>query len=180
MHIGNDYKVLNGLQQYPWQEMQGRTPLSPAEMAPFRSRLRIGRWNGSGGLYGTRAQVREARRLLRRALKGMVSSCSSSTTAGSGWRSGSRGRIGWSRGGICRRTLELLRPVYGLMRGVPTEQRSRAPTGASARRRRCRWIRTGTAAGCCGARRSRRWKAATRSAIAAISVECCSRTGSSR
>ena len=64
IHVGNDYKVLNGLQQYPWQETQGRTPLSPADMAPFRSRLRIGRWNGSGGLYGTPVQVAEARRLL--------------------------------------------------------------------------------------------------------------------
>ena len=30
--------------------------------------MKIGIWNGSGALYGTKAQVKEARRLLRRAL----------------------------------------------------------------------------------------------------------------
>jgi 4-cresol dehydrogenase (hydroxylating) flavoprotein subunit len=72
-HIGNDYKVLNGLQQYPWDDVQGRTPLRPEDMAPIRRRLRIGLWNGSGGLYGTRGQVREARRLVRRQLRGVAS-----------------------------------------------------------------------------------------------------------
>ncbi len=28
-HVGNDYKVLAGLQQYPWTETGGKTPLSP-------------------------------------------------------------------------------------------------------------------------------------------------------
>src|SRR5258705_366217 len=64
-HIANDYKVLSALQQYPWQEMDGRTPLDPAHMQRFHKELRIGAWNGSGALYGTRAQVGEARRLLR-------------------------------------------------------------------------------------------------------------------
>ena len=35
--------------------------------------MKIGSWNGAGGLYGTRAQVHEARRLIRRALKGKAS-----------------------------------------------------------------------------------------------------------
>ncbi len=72
-HIGNDYKVLSALQQYPWERMQGRTPLGDADMAQFRRELKIGVWNGSGALYGTKAQVAEARRLLRLALKNKAS-----------------------------------------------------------------------------------------------------------
>jgi 4-cresol dehydrogenase (hydroxylating) len=122
VHIGNDYKVLNGLQQYPWQEMQGRTPIMPADMAPFRARLRIGLWNGSGGLYGTRAQVAEARRLVRMRLSGIVSQLQfvddRRLALAQRFSRPYRMLTGWDLSSA----LELLRPVYGLMRGVPTAQ----------------------------------------------------------
>jgi 4-cresol dehydrogenase (hydroxylating) len=41
-------------------------------MAQLRRKLRIAEWSGSGAVYGTRAQVREAKRLLRQALSGKV------------------------------------------------------------------------------------------------------------
>jgi 4-cresol dehydrogenase (hydroxylating) flavoprotein subunit len=72
VHVVNDYKVLSGLQQYPWDEAGGQVPLPDAVMRSLRKRLQFGAWNASGGLYGTRAQVREARRLLRKALGGHV------------------------------------------------------------------------------------------------------------
>ena len=72
MHIGNDYKVLSGTGPYPWAAAGGKTPLDEAMMARLRRELRITKWSASGGLYGTRGQVREARSLLRRALAGKV------------------------------------------------------------------------------------------------------------
>ncbi len=122
VHIGNDYKVLNGLQQYPWGEMQGRTPIMPADMAPFRSRLRMGLWNGSGGLYGTAGQVAEARRLVRRRLRGIAGKLQflDDRLLGLARRFAAPYRLvtGWDLSA----TLALLGPVYGLMRGVPTAQ----------------------------------------------------------
>lgn len=119
-HIGNDYKVLNGLQQYPWDEMQGRTPLRPDDMAPFRRRLRIGLWNGSGGLYGTRAQVAEGRRLVRRQLKGIAGRLQflddRLLSMARRFAVPYRMVTGWDLSSA----LALLAPVYGLMRGVPT------------------------------------------------------------
>jgi 4-cresol dehydrogenase (hydroxylating) len=121
-HIANDYKVLSGLQQYPWERTGGATPLGESHMRHFRQELRIGTWNGSGALYGTRAQVKEARRLLRRALDGKVKDLQflddrklelASRFAGVYQR-----LTGWD----LRRTLTLLRPVYGLMKGIPTAQ----------------------------------------------------------
>src|SRR4051794_40043607 len=67
VHIGNDYKVLAGIRQFPWGEA---SPLSPERMAALRKEWKFARWSGSGALYGTRGQVAEARRLLRRALAG--------------------------------------------------------------------------------------------------------------
>jgi 4-cresol dehydrogenase (hydroxylating) flavoprotein subunit len=122
VHIGNDYKVLNGLRQYPWEETGGTTPLGPTRMRAFRTALRIGAWNGSGALYGTPAQVREARRLLRKHLKGKVSRLE---FLGDRKLELARRFAGLYRlftGWDLTAALELVRPVYGLMRGVPTEQ----------------------------------------------------------
>ena len=139
IHIGNDYKVLNGIQQYPWEATGGRTPLSPGLMGRFRKQLAFGYWNASGGLYGTRAQVSEAKRLLARVL------------------ASNRGKLRFlneKKLGLARRfakpasllmrwdircTIELVEPVLGLMRGVPTRQslgsaywRKRTPVPAEA------------------------------------------------
>ena len=73
VHLGNDYKVLSGSGEYPWDAAQGRTPLSQEAMSELRRNLGLARWSGSGGLYGSSGHVRDARRALRRALKGRVS-----------------------------------------------------------------------------------------------------------
>jgi len=72
MHIGNDYKMISAIQGYPWEEAQGTTPL-PAEV--LRAKVKAwdcGPWNVSGALYGTRATVADARRRVRRQLRGKV------------------------------------------------------------------------------------------------------------
>ena len=122
LHVGNDYKVLNGLRQYPWDEVGGRTPLTPDDMLPFRQRYRIGLWNGSGGLYGTRAQVREARRLVRDRLAGIASQVQfiddRKLALAQRFAGVYRRLSGWD----ISAALALLAPVYGLMKGVPTSQ----------------------------------------------------------
>jgi 4-cresol dehydrogenase (hydroxylating) flavoprotein subunit len=121
MHIGNDYKVLTGTGQYPWAEMNGRTPLDRIAMEGLRTRLNIGAWNGAGGLYGTRGQVREARAQVRKALRGKVDRLQfvDDRLLGIMRRFARPFRLvsGWD----ISRTLQVLAPVYGLMKGVPTE-----------------------------------------------------------
>ena len=72
MHIGNDYKVVAAIEGYPWKEAQGLTPLPPEVLARKAKQWDCGAWNASGALYGTRAEVRAARRRVRRALRGKV------------------------------------------------------------------------------------------------------------
>ncbi|MBV9503208.1 MAG: FAD-binding oxidoreductase [Acidobacteriaceae bacterium] len=120
IHIGNDYKVLGGLRQYPWADTGEQTPLSPAAMATFRKDLSFGYWNASGGLYGTRGQVSEAKRLLRNALASQAGNLRflSPGTLQLAKRFARPFKVftGWD----IRRTIELVEPVFGLMRGVPT------------------------------------------------------------
>ena len=120
-HIVNDYKVITALTQYPFERMNNQTPLQGPIMAELRKELKIGPWNGSGALYGTKTQVSEARRLLKAALKGkarqlvflddqkirLASKLSKPFSALTGWN--------------LDKMLALLRPVYGLMKGIPTD-----------------------------------------------------------
>jgi 4-cresol dehydrogenase (hydroxylating) len=112
--------VLGGLQQYPWAAVEELVPLSPERMAAFRKDLSFGSWNASGGLYGTRAQVSEVKRLLKKALAGQPGKLKflSSRTLRMAKRFAEPFRLftGWD----IRRTVELVEPVFGLMRGVPT------------------------------------------------------------
>ena len=122
IHIANDYKVLAGIRQYPWQEAGNRTPLPPEAMARFREQMKFGAWNGSGGLYGTRAQVAEARRLLRRALKGKVGRIQFLDDRLLGLAHRFSRTFGFLSRWDISRALELVRPVFGLMKGIPTAQ----------------------------------------------------------
>jgi 4-cresol dehydrogenase (hydroxylating) len=120
-HIANDYKVLSALQQYPWKETGGQTPLAGPLMEQFRRELKIGAWNGSGALYGSRAQVKEARRLLRRALKGKASRLEflddRKLQLASRFAKLYERVSGWN----LTRMLAVLKPVFGLMKGIPTD-----------------------------------------------------------
>jgi len=120
-HIANDYKVISALEQYPWEATGGRTPLAGEAMQEFRRKSKVGAWNGSGALYGTRAQVKEARRLLRVALKGKAKKLTfldDKKLAMAARFAGIYERVtGWN----LKKTLAVLKPVYGLMKGIPTD-----------------------------------------------------------
>jgi 4-cresol dehydrogenase (hydroxylating) flavoprotein subunit len=120
-HIANDYKVVSALRQYPWEETGGATPLSGAVMADLRKELKIGAWNGSGALYGTKRQVKEARRLVKKALRGKVQRLQFLDDRTLRLATMFAKPYQWFSGWNLERTLAVLKPVYGLMKGIPTE-----------------------------------------------------------
>lgn len=72
MHIGNDYKVIGAIESYPYEEAGGGTPMPHDVLAAKAKEWDCGPWNATGALYGTRAEVRVARRKIKKALKGKV------------------------------------------------------------------------------------------------------------
>lgn len=71
-HIANAYRVLGGMQQYPWPLFDsGATqyPLPGGITEQLKKQWQVGTWNVSGALYGTREQVANARAQVRKALK---------------------------------------------------------------------------------------------------------------
>lgn len=121
IHVANDYKVVSSIQLYPWEDMGGSTPLTPEAMTPLRKKFNCGVWNGSGGLYGTRAQVAEGRRLVKKALRGKVTKLQFLDDRKLALATRFAGPYGMLTGWNLRRALELLKPVYGLMKGIPTD-----------------------------------------------------------
>ncbi|HEX4277951.1 MAG TPA: FAD-binding oxidoreductase [Bryobacteraceae bacterium] len=117
VHIGNDYKVLAGIQQFPWGEPM---PLPRERMQALRKQLKFSRWSGSGAFYGTRGQVAECRRLLRGALRGKVGKLQFLDDRMLSLASRFKGVYRAMTGLDLTRTLELLQPVYGLLKGIPT------------------------------------------------------------
>jgi 4-cresol dehydrogenase (hydroxylating) len=121
MHIGNDYKVLTATSQFPWADTGDRTPLTREAMARLRTELNVGQWNGAGALYGTRAQVRDARAQLRRALAGKVNRLQfvddRLLELMRRFATPFRLLTGWD----VRHTLRVIAPVYGLLKGIPTD-----------------------------------------------------------
>ena len=119
IHIGNDYKVMGGTQQFPWDET---LPLSRERMTALAKDAGIARWSGSGALYGTRGQVAEARRLVRRALKGKVNRVRFLDDRLLSLASRFTRPYKLLTGLDLSRMLQLLEPVYGLLKGEPTTQ----------------------------------------------------------
>ena len=119
VHIGNHYKVMGGIQQFPHGEPM---PLSLERMQFYERHLKISRWSGSGALYGTRLQVKEQRRLIRQALVGITERVrfldDRTLRVASRFTRPYRLMTGLD----LSRTLELLRPVYGLLKGIPTDK----------------------------------------------------------
>ncbi|MEO8593935.1 MAG: FAD-binding oxidoreductase [Candidatus Solibacter sp.] len=120
-HIVNDYKVISALQQYPWERTGGKTPLAPEVAHELRRELKIGAWNGSGALYGTKAQVKEARRLVRLALAGKARQLEFLDDRKLRLAALFAKPYEWISGWKLERTLAVLKPVYGLMKGIPTD-----------------------------------------------------------
>jgi 4-cresol dehydrogenase (hydroxylating) flavoprotein subunit len=68
-HLINDLLSLSMLMQYPHDLRQGQPCLSDDARKELRSRYRITPWTLTSGLYGTVAQVRANRALIRRELR---------------------------------------------------------------------------------------------------------------
>ena len=120
VHVGNSYKVLSAIRQYPWQEANNVTPLPQETMDYFAQSWDFAAWNGSGGIYGTKKQVAEARRLIKKALKGKVRKLQFIDDTLLSIASRFSKQYRQFTGLNLPEMLKLLKPVYGLMKGIPT------------------------------------------------------------
>ena len=138
LHLGNGYRVLSSIQQYPWEAMDGATPLSPEVLARFGKQWDFGAWNGSAGLYGTRKQVAETRGIMKRALKGHVKRIRFMDDNQLEMAKKLKKPYKWLTGLDLPELLKIIEPVHGMMKGIPSDRviastywRKRRPVPAS-------------------------------------------------
>lgn len=120
VHIVNDYRVLCGIQQYPWQEASGKTPLSPQILNTFRKRDGFGAWNGSGALYGPAPLVKTMQKLLGRLLRPHVSSLHFAGENLVAFAKKHTAFLSPLSGMNLEKTLTLITPTIDLLRGRPS------------------------------------------------------------
>ncbi len=122
VHIGNDLRILSGTGRYPWEAAEGKTPLPPGLRRELRVAGGLGAWNAGGSLTGTRSQVKAARKALRAAVRGAGRLTFVDDRL---IRLGDLAArlLGRSAPGMqLRRRLDALKPNYGLLKGIPTDE----------------------------------------------------------
>jgi len=122
MHIGNDYKVFGSMQQYPWEETGGETPLSRELLDRLSEKWDFGAWNASGALYGTKGEIKAAKKAIKKQLRGKVKSLRFLDERLMSIAEFIKVPYRWLTGIDLGDMLKILRPVMGLTRGVPTNE----------------------------------------------------------
>ncbi len=121
MHVVNDYKAVSAFGQYPWSKVNNITPI-PSDWLQEQCKIKnIGGWNASGALYGTRAEVANARKKLKHALKHIKSRKVHFIDD----RTIKLARLivkpyKWITGVDLEKALDMIVPVINLKKGVPS------------------------------------------------------------
>ena len=120
VHIGNDLRVVSAHGHFPWELTDGKAPLPQDVRLRLRHEAGVGAWNITGSITGTRRQVAEASRALRRGVAGRAKGIflNDWRLAAAGWLAR---KLHFIRAGqVLARQVEALLPNYGLLKGVPT------------------------------------------------------------
>lgn len=74
--IANEYRILDGMQQYPWNETHGTTPIPPQTLKRLKEKWKLSeKWYGSGALYAATKEIGiSQRRYITKRLRGKVKS----------------------------------------------------------------------------------------------------------
>ncbi len=121
LHIGNDYKVLSSIQRYPWDRTEGKTPLSKEVLQAFEQQWDFSAWNAAGALYGSKASVAAAQKRIKKQLKGKVKKLRFLDERKLKLAELLQKPYQRLTGVNLPAMLNLLKPVFGMTRGVPTD-----------------------------------------------------------
>lgn len=121
IHVGNDLRMLSARMRYPWERAGGRTPLPRDLRRQLCREFGIGAWNAGSAIYGTRETVAATRKVIRRRLARFRPRFVTDRTLTLG-EAVQRFLARFGMGAKLREMLELGKPVYGLLKGIPTDE----------------------------------------------------------
>lgn len=121
IHIANDLRLFSARGQYPYDATNNETPLPGDVRTRIRRGLTAGAWNLSGSLSGTRASVGAERGALSDALAGIAKLHVISDARLSIFER-IAGMLPGAFGKNAQDQIRVLKPNYGLLKGIPTRE----------------------------------------------------------
>ncbi len=119
IHIGNAYRILPSFTQRPTDR---RGPLRGGELEALKRRFGVLAWHGSGGLYGSAGDIREGKRSLRRALRGVATRLLFLDDARLALARRLQPLLNRFGAAHLARQIDVMVPAYGLLKGVPSDR----------------------------------------------------------
>lgn len=114
-------RVLTLLTQYPWSEMGGKVPMTEEVAGKLAEQYKIGAWNGVAALYGTRRQVKAAKKVIKKVLSGKVSKITFVSDVTLNLLERFKGIFSILLGMNIPEMIKVLKPSYYILQGVPNE-----------------------------------------------------------
>ena len=122
MHIANDHKVLSSFQRYPWDKTNGQTPLPVKVLHDLGKTWDFGAWSAAGALYGTREEIALAKRKIKKQLrKAPIKKLQFLDDTMLKIAIKLQKPLGWVLRLNMPEMLKVLKPVYNLTKGIPTD-----------------------------------------------------------
>ncbi len=121
VNLAHRNRVLTMLMQYPWEAMNGRTPLAPEVALQLAAERKVGAWNGVCGIYGTRWEVMAAKRAIKSVLRGKVARLN--FVSGTLLRIMEKypGPLSLVTGMNVPELVKVIKPSFGILSGKPSE-----------------------------------------------------------
>ncbi len=114
-------RALTLLTQYPWESMKQRTPIDESIWRKMAEEKNIGIWNCVTGLYGTKDEVKAAKKTIKRILKGKVTKLAFLNDRLLGLVEKNQRFLGPILKLNLHDLLKVLKPSYNLLKGKPCE-----------------------------------------------------------
>ena len=121
VNLAHRNRALTMLMQYPWEAMQGKTPLDEGLARKLAQERKIGAWNGFCGLYGSKAQVKAAKKQVKHQLRGKVSRINFISSSLLGFMEKYPKPLSLVSGLNVQELVKVIKPSFGILTGKPSQ-----------------------------------------------------------
>jgi 4-cresol dehydrogenase (hydroxylating) len=119
-HIGNDHKAILALSFYPWEKTKNQTPLPESLKNTLKKKFMINAWSVSGAFYGTKAEVRVWKKILKKAVKDVTNDVKFIDQSTLSLAIKLKSILSFFTGIDFNTNIPLLEKIFRLKQGIPT------------------------------------------------------------
>jgi 4-cresol dehydrogenase (hydroxylating) len=119
-HIGNDHKAIQALSFYPWEKTKNQTPLPESLKNTLKKKFMINAWSVSGAFYGTKAEVRVWKKILKKAVKDVTNDVKFIDQSTLSLAIKFKSILSFFTGIDFNTNIPLLEKIFRLKQGIPT------------------------------------------------------------